>query len=265
MATMAIIPMHWLPIREDTALPQQSLDLFTYPSTGLQTFAQFIIVFFPVISVTVVALRLYGRVTTRTVSLDDIFIIGATVSCLDTVCSVSIFRFLTMYTCFQVLAAVEAVFSFVMIKVTYIGVHVWQLPAHSYDPTVGNFINYIVVILYNPELALVKSSALFFLLRLGGHQTYLRRFIQILNWSNIALLVAVLFASIFTCIPIPKYWNRSIEGNCNNEALQYIVTSSITVLTDVLVLIIPIKIVIGLQMTKKIKMILICLLCAGAM
>lgn len=147
----------------------------------------------------------------------------------------------------------------------YIGLHVWQLPTTSYDPTVGNLINYIVVILYNPELGLVKSSVLFFLLRLGDHQPYLRRLIQILNWSNIALLVAVLFASIFTCVPIQKYWNRTIEGRCNEEALQYIITSSITVVTDILVLIIPIKIIVGLQMPRKLKIILGCLLCAGGM
>lgn len=166
---------------------------------------------------------------------------------------------------YKILAAAEAVFSFAMIKVMYIGVHVWQLPNTLYDPTVGNTINYMVVILYNPELALVKSSVLFFLLRLGGHHLYLRRSIQILNWSNIALLVAVLFASIFTCVPIQKYWDRTIEGRCNNEALQYIITSSITVATDILVLIMPIKIVFGLQMAKRLKVILVSLLCAGVM
>jgi hypothetical protein len=150
-----------------------------------------------------------------------------------------------------------------MMKIQYLGVHVYQIPMQRTDPTLSGIINYIVVMLYNPELALVKSSVLFFLLRLGGHQPLLRRSIHVLNWSNIGLMVAVLFASIFTCVPIHKYWNPTVPGRCNNMMLQYLITSGLTVLTDILVLAIPVKIVVGLQLPKKLKAILICLLCSG--
>jgi hypothetical protein len=165
----------------------------------------------------------------------------------------------------QVLAITEAVFSFAMMKMQYIGVHIWQLPEAPSDPRINLIVNYIVVMLYNPQLALVKSSVLFFMLRLGRHQLTLRRIIQVLNWSNISLLVAVLFASIFTCVPVNKYWDRSIPGHCNNEPLQYLITSGLTVLTDILVLAIPIHIVIGLQVARKLKIMLICVLCSGVM
>ncbi|KAK0722394.1 hypothetical protein B0T26DRAFT_604717, partial [Lasiosphaeria miniovina] len=221
-------------------LPQQSLDLSSYPTTGLQQFGLFIIIFFPALSVLLVGLRLYDRIKTKSFGADDAFIVTA-----------------------AVLAAVEAVFSYAMMKLQYLGNHVWQLPTEPYDPKVGAIGNYIVVLLYNPELALVKSSVLFFLLRLGGHQLGLRRTIQVLNWTNMALLVAVLFASIFTCVPVHKYWDPTVPGHCNNEADQYLVTSGLTILTDVLVLVIPIKIVVGLQAARKLKVILACLLCSG--
>lgn len=152
-----------------------------------------------------------------------------------------------------------------MMKLQYIGVHVWQIPLTPYSPKVGLILNYIVVMLYNPELGLVKSSVLFFLLRLGGHHAVLRRIIQVLNWSNIALLISVLFASIFTCVPVNKYWDRAIPGRCNAESYQYLVTSGLTVLTDILVVAIPIYIVVGLQIARKLKAILICVLCSGIM
>ncbi|KAK4098418.1 hypothetical protein N658DRAFT_432043 [Parathielavia hyrcaniae] len=221
-------------------LPQQSLDLNSYPTTGLQQFGLFILVFFPVVSVLLVGLRVYDRAKTKTFGLDDGFIIVATL-----------------------LAAAEGVFSYGMMRLQYLGVHVWQLPATPYDPQLGMILNYIVVMLYNPQLGLVKSSVLFFLLRLGGHHPVLRRLIHILNWSNIALLIAVLFASIFTCVPVHKYWDRSVPGVCNNESYQYLITSGLTVLTDILVLAIPVKIVIGLQIRRKLKIILISLLCSG--
>ncbi|KAK3386675.1 hypothetical protein B0H63DRAFT_468209 [Podospora didyma] len=228
------------PVGPVPPFPQQSLDIASYPTTGLQQFGLFVIIFFPVLSVLLVGLRVYDRLKTKTFGLDDAFILMATV-----------------------LAAAEAVFSYAMMRLQYLGVHVWQLPMTPFDPKIGAIINYIVVMLYNPELALVKSSVLFFLLRLGGHQLGVRRSIQVLNWSNIALMVAVLFASIWTCVPIHKYWDRTVEGHCNNEAMQYLVTSGISILTDVLVLIIPVKIVVGLQVARKLKIILICLLCSG--
>ncbi|KAK4452496.1 hypothetical protein QBC34DRAFT_483140 [Podospora aff. communis PSN243] len=221
-------------------LPPQSLDLSSYPTTGLQQFGLFLIVFFPTLSALLVGLRVYDRTRTKAFGLDDGFIIVATI-----------------------LAIAEAVFSFAMMKMQYIGVHIWQLPKTPSDPRTNLIVNYIVVMLYNPQLALVKSSVLFFMLRLGRHQLTLRRIIQVLNWSNIALLIAVLFASIFTCVPVYKYWDRATPGRCNNEALQYLITSGLTVLTDILVLAIPIHIVIGLQVARKLKIMLICVLCSG--
>lgn len=163
----------------------------------------------------------------------------------------------------QLLAAVEAGPTYVMMKLQYIGVHDYQLPTASYDPRLGNIFNFVVVMLYNPELALVKSSVLFFLLRLGGHDTTVRRSIYLLNTTNLMLLVSVFMASIFTCVPISKYWDSSMNGHCNREDLQYIITSSITVVTDVLVMIIPVKLVVGLQMNRRTKLGLISVLCVG--
>lgn len=157
----------------------------------------------------------------------------------------------------------QAAPTYAMMKLEYIGVHVRQIPTTPYDPKIGLIFNFIVVVLYNPELGLVKSSVLFFLLRLGGHDTAVRRSIYLLNTVNLMLLVSVFMASIFTCVPISKYWNPSMDGHCNRQDLQYIITSSITVITDVLVMIIPVKLVVGLQMTKRTKISLITVLCIG--
>lgn len=163
------------------------------------------------------------------------------------------------------MAVVEAAFTFIMMKMQYVGVHIYQLPTAPYDTSRSLLVNYIVVIFYNPELALVKSSVLFFLLRLGGHDNTVRYSIHVLNTVNLILMVSVFIASVFTCVPIHKYWHPATAGHCNNEALQYIITSSITVVTDVLVMIIPIKLVVGLQMNRKAKAGLISVLCAGIM
>ncbi|KAK8078815.1 hypothetical protein PG994_002622 [Apiospora phragmitis] len=148
-------------------------------------------------------------------------------------------------------------------KLNFIGVHTWQMPAQPIERPWSQIWAYVVIMLYNPTLGFVKSSVLFFLLRLGGHKPGIRRSIHLLNVSNILLLISVFMASVFTCVPVRKYWHRGIPGHCNSEGLQYIVTSSITVLTDILVVILPIKIVIGLQMPTRLKMSLTLVLTLG--
>jgi hypothetical protein len=64
---------------DQAVLPQQSLDISSYPTSGLQQFGLFIIIFFPAVSLLLVGLRIYDRATTKTVGVDDFFIIGATV------------------------------------------------------------------------------------------------------------------------------------------------------------------------------------------
>lgn len=64
--------------------PHAPLDLSIYPTTPLQQFGLFIIVFFPVVSVLLVGLRVYDRTKTKTFGADDAFIVAATVCCLPT-------------------------------------------------------------------------------------------------------------------------------------------------------------------------------------
>lgn len=60
-------------------LPQQSWDLSTYPTTPLQQFGLFILIFFPAVSVLLVSPRLYDRIQGNAFGLDDAFISLATV------------------------------------------------------------------------------------------------------------------------------------------------------------------------------------------
>ncbi|KAF6838656.1 CFEM domain-containing protein [Colletotrichum musicola] len=83
----------------------------------------------------------------------------------------------------------------------YLGVHLSDIPKDR-DPRLGSFWNYIGQILYNPILAIVKSSVLLFMLRLGGHKRGVRLTIHALNMFNVALGIAIFVVVIFQCAPI---------------------------------------------------------------
>jgi len=121
-------------------------------------------------------------------------------------------------------------------------------------------------VLYNPILALVKSSILFFLLRLGGPRRSIRYSVYGLNAFNIALMIAIFLTVIFQTIPIQAYWDLSLQPTRQiNGANFYISTAIITIITDFLVLLIPFWVFVGLKMRMAAKVGLIVVFLAGGL
>lgn len=119
----------------------------------------------------------------------------------------------------------------------------------EFDPAPGLWWFYLGQIFYNPVLALVKSSVLLFLLRLGGHQQRVRRFIYGLLAFNVLQAIAVFFVAIFQCIPISANWDGAARATATCvQPSFHVIISSITIVTDLLVLIIPFWIFLGLSL-----------------
>ena len=110
--------------------------------------------------------------------------------------------------------------------------------------------------LYNTGLTLVKVSVLLFYSRVfKGDQ-----------WFNIALWIAgalvfswwitTNFRALFTCIPVAKAWDSTISGHCINTYQTYLATAILNVLTDFILLILPLPLLWKLQTTKDRKVVL---------
>jgi len=119
-----------------------------------------------------------------------------------------------------------------VIKTNFIGIHTEDVPPG--DPTVGRIWNYGVQILYNPILALVKSSVLIFLLRLFGQQKGgVRRLIIGLNAVNLLQMVGVFLAILLQCQPIAFNWDPTIRGGrCVEQRVLYTSTAAFNIVTD---------------------------------
>ena len=114
---------------------------------------------------------------------------------------------------------------------------------------------YVVHNLYFPVLALVKSSVLFFLLRLGGQKPVVRRAICALNALNLALMVAILSVTIAECRPIAYFWDVSLGGTCINQPLFYLWQNGLNILTDLLALGVPVCIFFGMKMERRMRIV----------
>ncbi len=126
------------------------------------------------------------------------------------------------------------------------------MPPH--DPTDALIWNYAVQILYNPILALVKSSVLIFLLRLFGQKEGVRRFIIGLNTVNLLQMTAVFFVILLQCQPFAFNWDPTIKGgHCVEQRILFTTTAAFNILTDLVVLGLPLWILVDLNIPKRTK------------
>jgi hypothetical protein len=101
---------------------------------------------------------------------------------------------------------------------------------------------------------LVKSSVLIFLSRLFGQKDWVRRFLLWLNVANISQMVGVFFAIILQCTPVAFNWDPTITGGyCVDRRVLYISTSVFNIITDILILGLPLWIFSSLRIPKRTK------------
>ncbi|KAF2744974.1 hypothetical protein M011DRAFT_460462 [Sporormia fimetaria CBS 119925] len=144
-----------------------------------------------------------------------------------------------------------------------LGIHIWELPGNLTNSTF-NLIT-IASIIYCPFLACAKFSLLFFYLRLSRLPWF-----RIAVFANMFLVVgyniALVFPLIFTCNPIMKNFDITItEGTCLDRTPLYMATAVLNIVTDVILLVLPIPMVLKLQMPKVQKAGVLCIFGVGSM
>ncbi|KAJ4265105.1 hypothetical protein NW762_005351 [Fusarium torreyae] len=150
------------------------------------------------------------------------------------------------------LAIPETICAYIAMRAAYIGIHAWEIPLDA-DWVGAQRWNYVALLIYNPILALVKTSVLLFLLRLSGQKRTVRNSIIGLMIFNLCQMVALFICWVFQCTPIDFYWDKTPpkEGKCINEHAFLVSTASLTIMTDLLVLILPLWIFIGLKLPLR--------------
>ena len=142
------------------------------------------------------------------------------------------------------------------IKRTYIGIHDDEIP--PYDQESAIILSYIIGLIYNPILSMVKVSVLIFLLRLASTKPAVRIMIWVIMGFTICLMIAIFFCVIFVCSPVQYNWDRSIKGgSCFDKRPFAMWTSAVTILTDLIILALPFWIFLGLRIAKRAKIALL--------
>jgi hypothetical protein len=123
------------------------------------------------------------------------------------------------------------------------------------------FINGVV---YNPLLALVKISALLFLFRLIARGT-LRVACQALIVFNIVQLLTFLTIALLQCVPIEAMWTMSRTARCIRRDVYSTALAVTNIVTDILTLLVPYCIFLGLKMNQRARIALLSVFMLGIM
>ena len=162
--------------------------------------------------------------------------------------------------------------------VSYSGYHRQDIPKGAVDPSKPLFVSniqhpslpcimqravtcylpylqwrYINNNVYNPILGLIKISFCLSLIKLRSPREWVNRSLWALVVINTMFIIAATFGSIFRCWPVKKRWYPKTPGTCGSNTQYTYSVVYVTIITDVLVTIIPAAILYGLQMPRRHK------------
>ncbi|THV53502.1 hypothetical protein BGAL_0049g00370 [Botrytis galanthina] len=187
---------------------------------------------FTILVVIFVALRFYSRsIKSIKFGLDDIFVIT------------SLITFLAFNGC-----------CFAMLERAGVGYHIVVVEAQSPEQVVlwskfivATPIVYLVAVVF-PKLAILSLYLRIFTLR------YYRNLCYILGVIIVTNCIANVIAGCLECIPIEFLWDKTIEGGrCFNIDVYFRWASFVNIVTDCVMLVLPIPVVWKLQTSKEVR------------
>jgi hypothetical protein len=148
----------------------------------------------------------------------------------------------------------DNIFQIVMVSLGY-GHHTQTIPTDKIIAIRGWA--WATQTLYKISLQLVKISLLLFYNRIFGTVTWFKR----LSYSLIGLisvfLVYTTITGIFQCQPVAKIWNQSLDGKCLPILAFFGANATFALITDCIILIMPLPLVSQLRIPFAQKMALI--------
>lgn len=119
-------------------------------------------------------------------------------------------------------------------------------------------------LLYKSCILCTKESICFLYLRLFsvGHRRFRITVISSMVFIALYYIIAILL-TIFQCTPVKKSWEKQIPGTCIQLQTFFFANAAFNVITDILVMVLPIPVISKLQITRKQRIGLGLIFCVG--
>lgn len=85
--------------------------------------------------------------------------------------------------------------------------------------------------------------------------------VRLATWGMLAMVaswgIAFIAAMLLVCIPIRKNWDTDVPGTCYEAVEMYKALCITNILTDLIIMALPVRVILSLQMRKVEKAVLI--------
>lgn len=125
-------------------------------------------------------------------------------------------------------------------------------------------LNFIAQTPYKVTVCLNKVATLLLYLRLFSSPRF-RVVALTITGLIVAASIGSICATIFQCVPVAGAWDRSIKSRCINSGQFWVANAVMNILTDVLVLLLPIPMIQKLKLGKRDKTMLYGLFLLGGL
>ena len=78
-------------------------------------------------------------------------------------------------------------------------------------------------------------------------------------------LVYTIITAFAICIPAAYFWDKTLDGYCLNFLALWFVNAALNIVTDIAILVIPLRVIIAIQLPKKQKVWLVLVFALGGM
>ncbi|KAI4161212.1 MAG: hypothetical protein LQ342_005108 [Letrouitia transgressa] len=107
---------------------------------------------------------------------------------------------------------------------------------------------YAISLVYASAILTIKLSILLFYRRIFTT----KNFILVTNLTGLVVIawwIAVVFTQIFSCRPVHGFWNRAVEPTCIKPTPYYVGVAVPNIATDIVLLALPVRMILGLQLS----------------
>lgn len=123
---------------------------------------------------------------------------------------------------------------------------------------------WVAIPFYNASLACTKFSILFQYLRIFPAKSF-----RIACWVVMGIVALysswAIVSGFVNCVPVEKFWNKKIEGNCLSFEAAWFFNASMNIATDLALLIMPMPLLSQLHLPRMQKLALVAVFAIGGL
>ncbi len=116
---------------------------------------------------------------------------------------------------------------------------------------------WFTLVFYNTALLFTKWTLLFQYYRIVAQVRKFRIGYIVFMFLIGGWTISQIFIVVFSCLPVNKFWDLSVKGTCSNNGAEQDLNAIGNIITDFIVLVLPLPVILRLQLERPQKLALL--------